>query len=334
MDLNALNEILKDEPKYRLKQIKKAIFSDLIEDWNQATVLPSSLRDKLNQSCPLEIVGKIYNSKDESTSKAVITLNDKKIIETVLIKHEDGRKTVCVSSQVGCPLACAFCATGQLGFTRSLTASEIVEQVLFWNRYLQSQKEKITNIVFMGMGEPFLNYDEVMKAIRIINEEEGLNIAARKISISTAGLPEQIKKFAGEGLQINLAISLHAPNDDLRIKLMPINKKYPIKEILSAVDYYIEKTNRKVMFEYLMIDGITDSEKSARELAFLLNKPLYMVNLISYNQTDKYKSSSGEKISKFKKILKEKGINVIQRFKFGQDIKGACGQLAGDNLSK
>ncbi|MBU3964562.1 23S rRNA (adenine(2503)-C(2))-methyltransferase RlmN [Patescibacteria group bacterium] len=334
MDLNVLEEILKNEPEYRLKQTKKAIFSNLIENWDQATVIPSILREKLKRLCPLEIIGKIYHSKDKCTSKALIVLIDKEIIETVLIRHEDGRKTVCVSSQVGCPLGCVFCATGQRGFTRNLTASEIIEQVLFWNRYLQSQNEKVTNIVFMGMGEPFLNYDEVMAAIRIINEKHGFGVAARKISVSTVGLPEQIKKFSEEGLQINLAISLHATNDDLRTKLMPINKKYQIKEILSAVDYYIKKTNRKVMFEYLMIDNVTDSEKNAHELVALLDKPLYMVNLISYNQTDKYKPSSKEKINKFKKILRESGINVIQRFKFGQDIKGACGQLMGRALLK
>ena len=190
---------------------------------------------------------------------------------------------------------------------------------------------RVTNVVFMGMGEPFLNYDDVLEAIRILNDKNGFNLGARHISISTIGITEGIEKLAKEKLQINLAISLHAPNNNLRSKLMPINKKYPIEKILAAVDDYIKKTKRRVMFEYLMIDGVNDSPAQAKELAKLLKKPLYFINLISFNPIghSKFKPSPGWKIKKFKEVLEKAGMAVTQRYRFGREIKAACGQLAG-----
>ena len=323
-------EILKNEPKFRLKQIKQAVFCGLIEDWGEARALPKSLQEKLQKEVSLDIKAEVFASNNEEVIKTLIILEDDLKVEAVLMRHKD-RNTVCVSSQVGCPLNCSFCATGKLGFKRNLTSDEIVEQILFFNRYLKHEKnQRVSNVVFMGMGEPFLNYENVMEAIGILNDKDGLNIGVRKISISTAGIVEGIEKLAQENIDINLAISLHAPNDELRRKLMPIAQKYSIAEILKAVNEYIELTNRKVMFEYIMIKDVNDSEAYAEELARLMNHKLYMVNLISYNATGIFKPSSPEHIKEFKKILEDYGIEVTQRFKLGRGVRGACGQLAGE----
>ncbi len=335
MEFEKIEEVFKREPLYRLKQVKKAIFQDLIENWDEATTLPRNLRQELSKKCPISELKaeKILTSKDGEAIKTLFKLRDDSKIESVLMKHRDGRRTVCLSSQVGCSIGCKFCATGQQGFKRNLSAGEIIEQVLFFARLIKKFKEKVSNIVFMGMGEPFLNYDNVLKAIKILNDKEEFNLGARHISISTAGITEGIEKLAKEKLQVNLAISLHASNDELRTKLMPINKKYPIEKILAAVDEYIKKTKRRVMFEYLMIDGVNDSPKLAEELAGLLKKPLYLLNLISFNPVghSRFKSSPGWKIKKFKEILEKAGVAVTQRYRFGQEIKAACGQLAGEN---
>jgi 23S rRNA (adenine2503-C2)-methyltransferase len=328
MNLEKLEEIMKTEPAYRWKQTKKAIFKDLIGDWNEATVLPKNIREKLQREAPLGIDAEILSSKDKKSVKACIKLQDGLSIETVLMKHTDKRNTVCVSSQVGCPLGCLFCVTGEMGFKRNLNESEIVEQVLFFARYLKKQNEKVTNIVFMGMGEPFLNWENVRQAIEMLNDPEGLAIGARKISISTAGITEGIEKLANEYPQINLAISLHATRDKLRGELMPVNKKYPLQKILKTVNEYIEKTNRKVMFEYVMLKDVNDSESHARELAKILKYPLYMVNLIAYNPNGRFEPTPPEKIKKFKSILEATGIFTTQRYRFGTDIEAACGQLA------
>ncbi len=327
MNFLTLEEVLKKEPPYRLKQVKQTLFSDLVLNWDEVTTLPLKLKTELNQQCPIEIRAKTVSSQNGQTVKAAITLEDGLEIESVLMRHKDRRNTVCVSSQVGCPLACTFCLTGQMGFKRNLSCFEIVEQVLFFARFLKNQGQKITNLVFMGMGEPFLIYENVMQAIKSLNDPEGFNFGARRISLSTVGIVEGIRKLAQENLEVNLAISLHAPNDGLRSKLMPINKKYPIKKILNAVDDYLGKTRRRVMFEYIMIKNINDSDSCADELAGLLRGKLGFVNLISYNPTGKFSASSPRKIERFKKILEKEGIAVTQRFRFGGDIKAACGQL-------
>ncbi len=328
MDLNNLEKILETEPKYRLKQAKSAMFQELIDDWTETSSLPLELRKKLNEACPLSIKAETLTSKNKDALKTRITLKDGLKIESVLMHHNDGRNTVCVSSQVGCPLACEFCATGKMGFKRNLEPLEIVEQILFFARYLKKENKRITNIVFMGMGEPFLNYENIIKAIRIINGKDELNIGARNISISTVGIIESIKKLSQEKLQVNLAVSLHAPNNKSRDKIMPINKKYPIETILKTVDDYIKKTRRQVMFEYLLIKGINDSDACAIELAKLIKKPLYFLNLILYNPTGEFQSSSPERVKKFKSVLKKEGVKFSQRYEFGQDIKAACGQFA------
>lgn len=327
MDLTLFQKILEKEPKYRLKQAKKALFRDLIQNWQEATNLPLNLRNKLDGKCPIGISAENFTSSNSRTVKALVVLKDGLKIESVLMRHEAGRNTVCVSSQAGCPLGCVFCATGQTGFKRNLDTWEIVEQVLFFARYLKKTKDKVNSIVFMGMGEPFLNYQNVIEAIKILNNDDGFGLGARHFSISTAGVTEGIKKLAEEKLQINLAISLHAPNDKLRSKLMPVNEKYPIEKVLSAVQDYVQKTRRRVMFEYIMIKDVNDSEKCAKELGKLLKKNLYFVNLISYNPTGIFEPSANLRIKVFKDILEKRGITVVQRYRFGAGIKAACGQL-------
>jgi len=328
MNLQNLNKILANQPKYRFKQINEAVFSEFIESWDEATSLPKPLREELKESCSLEIEAKMSQSQDAHTRKALLTLDDGEKIETVLMLHKDNRATVCVSSQVGCKLACKFCATGQMGFKRDLTSDEIIEQVLFFARELHKEDRRVSNVVFMGMGEPFLNYDNVMTAIRFLNSEEGFNIGARHISVSTIGVVEAINKFKRENLQINLAISLHAPNDDLRSELMPINKKYPLKNILKSVNEYIDETGRKVMFEYLLMDSVNDSVAHARELATLMQNQLYMVNIIPCNPVGEYKASSPKKVKMFREILTQGNVNNTERSRFGREIDAACGQLA------
>lgn len=333
MNLEKLQLALKGEPGFRERQVFEGVFERFVSDWSEVTNLPKSLQEKLSKECPLEIDGEIFESKDGRTFKALITLEDGEKIETVLMKYQDGRNSLCVSSQVGCALGCKFCATGKMGFKRNLSYEEIVDQFLFFSRFLKEkfgENEKITNVIFMGMGEPFLNYDSVMKAIEILNEEKFIGLGARNISVSTSGITEGIKKFSDEERQVNLAISLHAPNDELRSELMPIGKKEKLKDVLSAVDECISKKNRKVMFEYLLIDGVNDSQAHAKELGSLMKSPLYMVNLINYNPTGNFKPSSKESVERFLKILKQEGVNVTLRHSFGGDIKAACGQLAVD----
>lgn len=333
MNLKDLDSLLSEEPKYRLEQIKKALFCDFLDDWEKFTVLPRSLRESLEAKCSLNINAKILTDKNDKTNKALLTLSDGEKIESVLIRHQDKRNTVCVSSQVGCPLACPFCATGRSGFKRNLHYYEIVEQVLLFARSLAAEGSKVGNIVFMGMGEPFLNYDNVMAAIKIFNDPKFFNIGSRHISISTIGLVDGIKKMTKEPMQLNLAISLHAPNDKLRDKLIKINRQNPLSDLLKAVDNYLHVTNRKVMFEYLMLKDHNDGEKEAQELSRLLSrfdKKLYFVNLIAYNETARFLPSSQRNVEKFSKILWQNGIKNTIRRKFGENIQAACGQLAAN----
>ncbi len=327
MDFKILDKLLAGERPYRLKQVNKAIFKDLLTNWDDATNLPLELRSMLNRHFPLSIDGRIIDSKESDSLKAIIRIDGDMLIETVLMQHKTGRNTVCVSSQIGCTLDCLFCQTGKLGYRRDLDPSEIIMQVLFFQRYLKTSESSISNIVFMGMGEPFLNYDNVLEAVRVINDHEKFEIGARRISISTAGLPEKIKLFADEKIQVNLAVSLNAPNDELRSRIMPLNQKHKIPELMESVKYYIKRTNRKVMFEYVLIDGLNDSDEIAKELVDLLKGVLCLVNLIPYNGGPPLKPPLKIRTGTFKDILQENGFNVTQRSRFGTDIKSACGQL-------
>lgn len=330
MDISALHEALIKEPKFRYKQANQAVFIDLITNWQEATNLSLALREKLNECCPLDIQVELSPCDEMGARKALVIFADGQAAETVLIPQASGNYAVCLSSMVGCPLGCLFCATGQNGFSRNLKAEEMVDQFLFWARYLKNLGEgKIDNVVFMGMGEPFLNYSEVLKAVKIFNNPETFNFGARRISISTAGMIDGIKRLATEKIQINLAISLHAPNDQLRVGLMPLAGKTSIKNLLAAVDNYIAKTGRKVMFEYLLIKNVNDHDEEARSLATLMKKPLYHVNLIPYNPTGRFSPSTPERSKRFKEILEQAGVAVTFRRSFGRDIDAACGQLAG-----
>ncbi len=326
MNLENLNETLKDEPKFRTKQIKDLLYSNFISSWDEASNIPKNLVKKLQDKTKIKINYELLKSSDNKTKKAIITLEDGNRIEAVLMKHRDGRNTVCVSSQVGCPLNCSFCATGKMGYKRNLTSKEIIEQVLLFARL--EKPNKITNIVFMGMGEPLLNYENVLESIKTLNDPNYFNIGARKISISTSGILPGIKKLAKEDIQINLAISLHAPNEVLRTTLMPINKKYSLKKLMEALHFYLEQTNRKVLVEYLLLDKINDKEIHAKQLVRLLDHPLFVVNLIPYNNTGDYQKSNSKNIERFKQILEINNINVTQRSYFGGEIDAACGQLA------
>ena len=332
MNLEKIEQILQKEPSYRKKQVKKSLFQDLINDWSEATILPLSLREKLNEEFPISIEAETFASKDKKSTRALITLHDKEKIESVLMCYNDNRNTVCVSSQVGCSLGCVFCATGKEGFTRNLSSSEIIEQVLFFARSLKKEGKKITNIVFMGMGEPLLNYDNVISAIEILNDKDCFGLGIRSFSISTSGIIDGIKKMAKENKEFNLAVSLNASNNELRSQLMPINNRYPLDELLKTIDEYINKNRRKVMLEYIMIRGVNDSDENALELSKIIKNRLCFINLIPCNPTGKdFQPSTTERIRKFREILEKNKITVTQRYLFGSDISAACGQLAGQN---
>lgn len=328
MNWTGIQQELSNEPAYRIRQVKKALFVDLLESWDEVTVLPKALREELTLKYPLDIDAQTLVSEDDATVKTLITLHDGKQIESVLMRHQSGRNTVCVSSLVGCPMGCTFCATATMGMVRKLTADEILLQVLFFSRYLKNDHERVGSVVFMGMGEPFLNYEEVMQSVREMNDPELFGIGARHISISTCGILEGIQRLAQEQLPVNLAISLHGSNDTVRSTLMPVARIYTIEKLMEIVDEYIQATNRKVMFEYLLVEGENDKDEHARELAKLLRGKLCMVNLISYNETGKYTATSEKRIGHFKSLLQKAGIEASIRFRFGRDIEGACGQLA------
>jgi len=333
MDSILLKQALKasGEKPFRFKQVRAAFFGRLISDWDEATDLPAGLRATLKKDVPISTAEPIdqASSKRGDTTKTLSRLADGNLIETVLMRHRDGRNTVCVSSQAGCAMKCTFCATGKSGFKRNLTADEIVDQVLHYARLLKKDDAHVANVVFMGMGEPMHNYDAVMEAVRTLNSEDGLEIGSRRISISTCGIVPGIHRLAVEPLQLNLAISLHAPNEALRSKLMPVNAAYPLGRLMDAVRSYVEATNRRVLFEYLLIDGVNDTPELADELARLLaGNHLYHVNLIRFHRTGGFSPSPRERRDAFLARLKARGISATHRVSFGEDIRAACGQLA------
>lgn len=332
MDMTKVQTVLEaaGEPKFRLEQVRQAVFQQLVSDWDEVTTLSTDLRAKLKSEAPFSSLTLVRSTSSArgDTTKVAFTLADGQMIETVLMSHYGERNTVCVSSQAGCPMRCSFCATGMMGFKRNLTEEEIVDQVLHFARLLKARGERVTNMVFMGMGEPMHNYDNVFAAIRVFNDQKGLSIGARHISVSTCGILPGILRMAEEKLQVNLAISLHAPNDEMRTRIMPVNRAYPLGKLMPAIGEYVEKTNRKVMFEYLMIQGLNDGLGTADELAALMKHPLYHVNLIKYHTTGAYVSSPREQRSAFMDRLMKQGVSVTHRITFGEDIDAACGQLA------
>ena len=322
------------EPAFRAKQIWVALYQNLISDIQEVTTLPKELRDKLCDVFSFSELASIkaLESKDGLTHKTLFKLGDGALIEAVLMKY-DQRRTLCISSQSGCQLGCVFCATGQMGFTRNLTSGEIVAQVLHYAQRLAAQGERVTNVVMMGMGEPFLNYEHVMAAIDRLNDPEGLGLGARRITISTVGIVPKIKQFADAGSQVNLAISLHTVDDALRTQLMPINKQFPVKSILDACRDYVDKTNRRVTFEYALIEGVNDSKMDAELLAQRIRGLLCHVNLIRLNPTagyDKHGTTS-DHVTAFCDVLEAHHIPCTVRLGRGVEISAGCGQLAAEN---
>lgn len=321
------------EKKYRAEQIFKWIYVEKIKEFDEMTNLSIELREKLKKEytmCNFRILKK--QEASDGTKKYLFDVLDGNAIESVLMEYHHG-KTICVSSQIGCKMGCKFCASTGIKFVRSLTCGEIVEQVLAVE---QDIGDKISNIVFMGIGEPFDNYENVMRAIKILNNQKGLNIGARHISISTSGLVPMIYKFADEELQCTLSISLHATNDEKRSKMMPINNRYNIEELMKACKYYIEKTNRRISFEYALAKDNNDNLNDAKELVKLLKGMLCHVNLIPINKIENgdYVKSTNENIIKFRDYLNANGIVATIRRELGSDIDAACGQLRRKSLNE
>ncbi|MBO8158514.1 23S rRNA (adenine(2503)-C(2))-methyltransferase RlmN [Thermosyntropha sp.] len=328
------------EARFRGRQIHKWIYQKDEDSFYAMSDLPKELRAKLDEVAIISFpkVLKQRVSKD-GTRKYLLEFPDKKRVETVLIpqrndNEKDIRYSLCLSTQVGCPVGCAFCATGLNGFQRNLTAGEIVGEFLSSRRELKKKvklkhEQPISNVVYMGMGEPMFNYDEVIKSIYILNDHKGINIGQRSITISTSGDVKGIEKLALENLQVTLAVSLHACDNELRDKLVPINRKYPLESLFKAVEFYIAQTNRRVTFEYVMLDDVNISRKDADNMIKLVKPLLANVNLIPYNEVEglPYQKPAKDKILQFYNWLVEGGLNVTIREEKGADIEAACGQL-------
>lgn len=325
------------QPAFRLKQLEEGLYQHHYLDFKEFTTLPKSLMDALAERfilLPIEVRNKI-TSRDRQTEKFLFELGDANFIETVLM-HYEGRHTVCISTQVGCPMGCVFCATGQMGYTRNLTAGEILSQIIFCMRQLEDEGKDLTNVVYMGMGEPFLNYDEVMGSIARLTDQKGLNFGARRITISTVGILPRIRQFTEAKSQVNLALSLHAPNDALRSTLVPSNEFYPLAALIEASKKYTDYTHRRVLIEYALIDGVNDSIAQADELATLLHGMLCLVNLIALNpgQDGSLKGSPREKVEAFRDRLMKRSIQTTIRLRRGIEINAGCGQLATTQKGK
>lgn len=317
-------------PAYRARQVWGWAYRQLVGDYAGMRNLPAALREELATTLPLDLLTPVrtLTADDGETIKTLYRTGDGQLLETVLMLYPD-RATVCVSCQVGCAVGCAFCATGLMGLTRNLSAGEMVAQVASAMREARQRGRALTNVVMMGMGEPLQNYAETLRFIRIIHDPDGLGLGARRITVSTSGIVPRIEALAEEALPVNLAVSLHAPNDELRSRLVPINQRYPIAALLEAVDDYIEKTGRRVSFEYALMRGINDSEEIARELAALLRGRLCHVNIIPLNPVDvlPYERPDPAGIERFANTLRAAGIPTTVRYSRGLDIDAACGQL-------
>jgi 23S rRNA (adenine2503-C2)-methyltransferase len=319
-------------PDFRIKQIINAVCKNFIFNVNEIKTISKDLRLKISEKfnpLSIKLISRV-KAKDNETTKYLFELADGNKIESVLMQFEDSRNSVCISCQVGCQMGCKFCATGKLGFRRNLTYEEIFDQVLFIEKELSTTGESVSNIVYMGMGEPFMNYPEVMKSAQLLNNPDFLNIGIRRLTISTSGIVDGIRKLADESMQINLAVSLHAPNQELREKIMPIAKMHQLNHLIAAVKYYLKQTKRRVTYEYVLIDGVNDQTEQAEELSELIGRQLCHVNLIVFNPIDncEFKPSTKENIEKFQKILQKNKINVTLRKAMGDEISAACGQLA------
>ncbi|MFZ1395558.1 MAG: 23S rRNA (adenine(2503)-C(2))-methyltransferase RlmN [Candidatus Promineifilaceae bacterium] len=318
------------EPKFRAQQVWEWLYKKYVTDFADMRNLPKSLIEKLEANAVIHsatIASEEYSS-DGQTKKVLFKLPDGQYIETVLMRYEK-RRTLCISTQAGCAMGCVFCATGQMGFFRNLTVSEIVAQVLYFAHELALTEEHVTNIVMMGMGEPLHNYNNTLTAVDRLTDETGFNLGARKITISTVGLVPAIRRYADEQRQTPLAISLHAATDAERDKLIPINSRWPIADLMDACHYYIEKTGRRLTFEWALISGENDTIEQARALGNLLHGMLCHVNLIPLNPTAGFSGgpSSKERVDVFQAELSHYGVSSTVRVRRGIDIQAGCGQL-------
>ena len=323
----------KDLKKFRAQQVYEAIYRQKVSSFFDITNIKKFVLEDLNRDFSLktfEVVVRQVSS--DGTEKFLFRLEDGNLIETVLMTHNYGT-SVCVTSEVGCNMGCQFCASGMKKKLRNLTAGEMVGQIM---SVIKESGKDVSHIVVMGIGEPFDNYDNVMRFLHIVNNAHGLEIGARHISVSTCGLVPMIYEYAKEDLQSNLAISLHAPNNEIRDQIMPINKAYRIEELVKAISDYIDQTNRRVTIEYILINELNDSVKCANELADLLHGLNVYINLIPYNEVKEkpFKRSTKERMAKFYDQLKKRSMNVTLRLEQGSDIDAACGQLRSNNMKK
>lgn len=325
--LNSINE-----KPFKAKQLYDWLYKKRVFDFKEMSNISKNLADKLSEDFSTNMLVIKRKQTSKLTNKYLFELSDGNLIEAVLMRHDYGN-SVCVSSQVGCNMGCSFCESGRLKKVRDLQASEIVRQILMIEEDI---KERISSVVVMGIGEPFDNYENIMKFIRIINDPFGIAIGARHITVSTSGIIPRIYDYANEDIQTNLAISLHAPNNELRNQIMKINKAYNINDLIITIKHYIDKTNRRVTIEYVLLKGVNDSITHAMELANLLRGLNVYVNLIPYNETShiEYKKSSNEAVMAFYDKLKKCGINVTVRKEFGGKIDAACGQLRASEVEK
>ena len=317
-------------PPYRARQVYEGLTRGLVTDFAQITSLPLTLRTALAERLqPLALAPVTTQLTDDGAArKTLFASADGQTAEAVLMLYPD-RATVCVSTQVGCAVGCAFCASGRLGLRRNLRAEEIVDQVLHFARVLREEGRQVTNVVFMGMGEPFHNYDETLRACRLLNDPAGFGLGARSISVSTSGVVPGIDRFAEEDLQLNLAVSLHAGTDELRSRLVPLNRTYPIADVMAACARYVARTHRGVMFEYVVVHGVNDTAEQAAALARLLKSPHYHLNLIAYNETgDEFVRPRPADVAAFRARLQRAGVSCTVRRSPGRGIAAACGQLA------
>ena len=329
------------EKKFRADQIWEWLYRKRVQSFEEMTNLSKDLIAKLNEQFVVNpLKQRIVQESADGTVKYLFELPDGMLIETVLMRQHYGL-SVCVTTQVGCNIGCTFCASGLIKKQRDLNNGEIVAQIMLVQKYFdeRGQDERVSHIVVMGIGEPFDNYDNVIKFLKVVNSDAGLAIGARHITVSTSGLAPKILDFAKEGLQVNLALSLHAPDNDTRSKIMRINRKYPIEVVMESINEYIRTTNRRVTFEYIMLDHVNDSVEQAQQLADLLvdKKRLSYVNLIPYNKVrehDQYERSSKDRVVAFYDVLKKNHINCVVRKEFGHDIEAACGQLRSSQMKR
>ncbi len=314
-----------NEKKFKALQVYEWLYDKRVSSFFEMSNIKKELQEKLNNDFSMKMIKIQKKQEDNLTKKYLFKLEDDNFVEAVLMEHDYGL-SICVSSEVGCNMACAFCESGRLKKVRNLQSYEMVEQILLVEKDIN---KRISSVVIMGIGEPLDNYDNVMDFIKVINDPKGIAIGARHITLSTCGIIPKIKQLSQEKLQINLAISLHAPNTQLRDKIMPVNKVYNLRELITTIREYIEATNRRVTIEYVMLNNVNDNESHALELAALLKGMNVYVNLIPYNETNhlEFKKSSKQNIMKFYDTLKKRGINVTIRKEFGGKIDAACGQL-------